>query len=269
MIWYFRLCTGGWGGNGRLQALLEMARIPFTGTGSTQCCLAWDKHRTLTLLRKAGVTVTDSVRFPAAPDHPVPQPVSELLSGGPVVVKSNTGMSHLELRVADDAAGLALATSLAPAGETLIATPFLAGREFTVGVIGGDVLPVVEIEFRGPLFDYESKSHPETVRCHCPADIPNDLSSRLREQAWCAHHALGLGAQDYSRVDFRCDDRDVPRCLEVNACPGLRPCAGVGAAAAGAGWSYQDLIGRIVALRPTPDTRVQTPGHLVQWLGLA
>lgn len=253
----FPALHGGWGGDGRLQALLEMAGVLFTGAGAAQCSLAWDKHRTLTLLRESGVTVTDSARFPASADRPVPQPVSDLLDRGPVVVKSNTGTSHLELRVADDAAALARARARAPEGETLIATPFLAGREFTVSVIGGRVLPVVEIEFSGPLFDYETKSHPETARCDCPADIPRALASRLREQASRAHDALGLGARDYSRIDFRCDGRGVPHCLEVNACPGLRPLSGLGAAAAGAGWSYRDLIGEIVALR----TPANSPSH--------
>ncbi|MGW1378674.1 D-alanine--D-alanine ligase family protein [Streptomyces sp. NPDC002446] len=244
----FPALHGGWGGDGRLQALLEMAGVRFTGAAGAQCSLAWDKHRTLALLREAGVTVTDSVRFPAS-DRPVPRPVADLLGRGPVVVKSNTGTSHLELRLAQDAEGLARTCALAPAGETLIATPFLAGREFTVSVIGGSVLPVVEIRFSGPLFDYATKSRPETARCDCPAEIPHGLASRLREQARRAHDALGLGAGDYSRIDFRCDGGGVPHCLEVNACPGLRPLSGLGAAAAGAGWSYRDLIDRIVALR--------------------
>lgn len=247
----FPALHGGWGGDGRLQALLEMAGVRFTGAAGAQCSLAWHKHRTLALLRQSGVTVTDSIRFLAASDGSVPRRAAELLTHGPVVVKSNTGTSHLELRVADDAASLSRVVSLAPVGETLIATPFLPGREFTVGVVGGSVLPVVEIEFSGPLFDYEAKSHPETARCHCPADIPQALASLLREQASCAHDALGLGAHDYSRIDFRCDARGVPHCLEVNACPGLRPLSGLGAAATGAGWSYQDLIARIVALRTT------------------
>ncbi|MFI9045996.1 D-alanine--D-alanine ligase [Streptomyces sp. NPDC053427] len=245
----FPALHGGWGGDGHLQALLEMAEIPFAGAASAQCSLAWDKHRTLALLRESGVTVTDSVRFPAASDQPVPQPVSQLLGQGPVVVKSNWGTSHLELRLADDADELARVSSSAPAGEVLIATPFLAGREFTVSVIGRTVLPVVEIQYRGRLFDYETKSRPESVRCHSPADIPLKLASCLRDQAWGAHEALGLGVQDYSRIDFRCDTDGVPHCLEVNACPGLRPLSGVGAAATGAGWSYRDLIGRIIALR--------------------
>ncbi|WP_405704867.1 D-alanine--D-alanine ligase family protein [Streptomyces sp. NBC_00069] len=245
----FPALHGGWGGDGHVQALLEMAGVPFAGAPSAQCSLAWDKRRTLALLREAGVTVTDSVRLTAGSDRPMPQQVSQWLAQGPVVVKSNTGTSHLELRVADDADGLARACSVAPAGEELIATPFLPGREFTVSVIEDGVLPVVEIEYAGRLFDYETKSHPQTARCHCPADLPYDLDEGLREQAMRAHRALGLGAKDYSRVDFRCDGRGVPHCLEVNACPGLRPLSGLGAAAAGAGWSYRELVGRVVALR--------------------
>lgn len=72
--------------------------------------------------------------------------------------------------------------------------------------------------------------------------------STLREHALRAHHALGLDTKDHSRIDFRCDSRGEPHCLEVNVCPGLRPLSGLSAAAAGAGHSYPALISQIVAL---------------------
>jgi hypothetical protein len=136
--------------------------------------------------------------------------------------------------------------SLRPVVDELMAAPFLPGREFTVGVIGARALPVVEIQLTTPLFEYDAKARLGPDRCHCPADIPPRLEAELRDRAVRACLALGLDGRAYGRVDFRCDDASEPMCLEVNACPGMRPASPLALGAVAGGWTYPELVDRIM-----------------------
>lgn len=239
---------GGWGGDGHVQALLEMAGVRFTGAGSAQCGVAWDKRTTLRLLPDAGVRVGPWAAHRAA-DGSIPRAVLDLLEQGPVVIKAALGTNHEVLHLAHGEGELTEVLAGTPPDEDLVIAPFLPGREFSVGVLGDRVLPVVEYEFGGPLMDYRTKYRVGGANPDCPAVIPPRLERRLHDQAARAHRAVGCGPAGYTRSDFRCDGSGEPYCLEVNACPGLRRTSCLVYAATGAGWSYRDLIDRIVRLR--------------------
>ncbi|GAA1158844.1 D-alanine--D-alanine ligase [Kribbella jejuensis] len=225
---------GGWGEDGHVQALLELAGIPFTGAGHDVCAVAWHKGRGQAVLEAAGVPVPPRVLYNAA-EHPEPPvAVKDLLARGPVVVKPVADGSSVAVRKVDSL------EELRAEGEVLV-EPFLSGREFTVAVIGPTTLPVVEIELTTAVFDYEAKYQPGAVREVCPADIPPHFAEQLQELALRAHRALGFGTS-YSRADFRCDAAGTPYCLEVNALPGLTPGSLVPLAAKGAGISYEELV---------------------------
>ncbi|WP_405656971.1 D-alanine--D-alanine ligase [Streptomyces sp. RK9] len=246
----FPALHGGWGGDGHIQAMLEMADISFAGAGSAACSLAWDKHSTLRVLRDSGVTVSRWEVHPAG-DCQVRSGVLSMLDDGPVVVKLLAGTSYSTLFLARGADELAAASSESAGGEDWLISPFLPGREFTVGVLGDHVLPVVEIECNGPLYDFEAKNRPGASRRRSPADVTSAFRVRLQEQALSAHRAVGLGSGEYSRVDFRCDNRGEPHCLEVNACPALRTGGGLAAAANALGWTFPKLIEEIARLPPS------------------
>ncbi|UQI46198.1 hypothetical protein M1P56_18560 [Streptomyces sp. HU2014] len=133
-------------------------------------------------------------------------------------------------------------------GVELMVEPFLPGREFTVAVVGDQALPVIEIELTTPVFDYAAKYQPGAVNEVCPARVPPAFASRLTELALRAHRALGFDGDAYSRTDFRCDADGDPMCIEVNALPGLTATSLLPLAATGAGWTYPDLIQRILDL---------------------
>ncbi|TVL90332.1 D-alanine--D-alanine ligase [Streptomyces sp. SAJ15] len=246
----FLALHGGWGEDGRVQALLEMAGVRFTGAGSAACAAAWHKGRAQAVLGAAGVPVTERVLWrPAAGE--VPGEVRRLVAAGPAVVKPVADGSSVSVHRVDSLAELArIAAEGHPRSDDveLMVEPFLSGREFTVAVVGGRALPVVEIELTTPLFDYTAKYQPGAVSEVCPARVPDDFASRLQESALRAHRALGFGPDAYSRTDFRCDADGEPRCLEVNALPGLTATSLLPLAATGSGWSYPDLIQRIVDL---------------------
>ena len=225
---------GGWGEDGHVQALLELAGVPFTGAGHDVCAVAWHKGRGQAVLEATGVPVPPRVLYNAA-EHPEPPvAVKDLLARGPVVVKPVADGSSVAVRKVDSL------EELRAEGEVLV-EPFLSGREFTVAVIGSTTLPVVEIELTTAVFDYEAKYQPGAVREVCPADIPAHFAEQLQEFALRAHRALGFGTS-YSRADFRCDASGTPYCLEVNALPGLTPGSLVPLAAKGAGISYEELV---------------------------
>ncbi|TCC09915.1 D-alanine--D-alanine ligase family protein [Kribbella soli] len=239
---------GGWGEDGHVQALLELAGIPFTGAGHDVCAVAWHKGRCQAVLEAAGIPVPARVLYNPAEQPEPPIGVKQLLASGPVVVKPVADGSSVAVRKVDSLDGL-------PTEGELLVEPFLSGREFTVAVIGATALPVVEIELTTAVFDYEAKYQPGAVREVSPADIPGHFAERLQELAIGAHRALGFGTT-YSRVDFRCDAAGTPYCLEVNALPGLTPGSLVPVAAKGAGITYGELVDRLLTASgggsPTP-----------------
>lgn len=232
---------GGWGEDGHVQALLELAGIPFTGAGHDVCAVAWHKGRCQAVLESAGIPVPPRVLYNPAEQREPPIEVKQLLASGPVVVKPVADGSSVAVRKVDSLDAL-------PAEGELLVEPFLGGREFTVAVIGTTALPVVEIELTTPVFDYEAKYQPGAVREVSPADIPESFAERLQELAIGAHQALGFGTT-YSRVDFRCDTAGTPYCLEVNALPGLTPGSLVPVAARGAGITYGELVERLLTAK--------------------
>ncbi|WKU43016.1 D-alanine--D-alanine ligase [Streptomyces sp. VNUA116] len=248
----FLALHGGWGEDGHVQAFLEMAGVRFTGAGSAACAAAWHKGRAQAVLGAAGVPVAERVLWrPGAADE-VPAGVKRLVEAGPVVVKPVADGSSVSVHRADSLAELARLAQAAAEGPSggaeLMVEPFLAGREFTVPVVGDQVLPVVEIELTTPLFDYTAKYQSGAVSEVCPAPVPDAFAYRLQEWALHAHQALGLGSDAYSRTDFRCDAGGEPVCLEVNALPGLTTTSLLPLAATGSGWAYSGLVQRIVDL---------------------
>jgi D-alanine-D-alanine ligase len=249
----FPAVHGGWGGDGHLQALLEMADVPFTGAGSAACALAWNKPRTLAVLQAAGVPTPEWSAWRHGCEDP-PDEIWRLLEDGPIVVKEALGTCQRTLGLICTTVELREACQLAYHTETLLGMPYLPGREFTVGVVGGNALPVVEIRSFRSLLDYPTKARSTPAACACPAGIPQALARELARAAVAAHDALGLGERAYSRVDFRCDGAGQPLCLEVNACPDLRWGSVLGHAMRRAGRTYPDLIERIMALAVAPAT---------------
>ncbi|MGP3978039.1 D-alanine--D-alanine ligase family protein [Streptomyces sp. 8N114] len=244
----FLALHGGWGEDGHVQALLEMAGVRFTGAGSAACAAAWHKGRAQAVLGAAGLPTAQRVLWrPGGGD--VPLRVKRLLAAGPVVVKPVADGSSVSVHRVDSLSQLVqVAAEVRPGDIELMVEPFLAGREFTVGVVGGEVLPVIEIELTTSVFDYAAKYQPGAAREVCPARIPTDFASQLQELALRAHQALGFGSDSYSRTDFRCDADGEPTCIEVNALPGLTTASLLPLAATGAGWTYPDLVQRLMDL---------------------
>lgn len=236
----FLALHGGAGEDGRMQAMLDLAGLRFTGSNHIASAAAMDKDLSKRLFRAAGVPTADWLMTPVDSDQ-----VTRTL-GLPVVVKPNKQGSTVGLTVVREAAALDAALRLAHRyDDEVMIEKFIAGREFTVGVLDGRALPVGEIFAPGEVFDYQSKYQVGGAREVFPADIPSAESATLQGYALAAHRALKLGV--YSRVDFRRDESGGFWCLEVNSLPGMTATSLLPQAARAAGIDFPTLLARICA----------------------
>lgn len=237
------------GEDGRLQAVLDLAGIPYTGTGHLGSALAFDKRVSKELLARAGVPTPEWTPPEAGPDE-----ATERL-GLPLVVKPSAGGSTVGLSVVRERDGVEAAFVLAARFDRdVLAERFVPGRELTVTVLDGKPLPAVEIFPRHEIYDYECKYTPGMSRYEVPASLEPEEAERLAELALRAHRALRQGS--YSRVDFRRDAADGTfQCLEANSLPGMTATSLVPKAAAAAGIPFAELCERIAlaALVPAGD----------------
>ena len=238
---FFLALHGGVGEDGTLQALLDMVGKPYTGSGVVGSALAMDKDLSKRLMRDAGIVTPEWLTGLRDP----PEVVERL--GLPLVVKAASGGSSLRLLLAHDAQELEAATEEARTFEDeVLYERYVMGREFTVGVLGGEPLPVGEIVPEHELFDYECKYQPGLAQEIFPADLPGEHARHLQRLAVETHRVLRLG--DFSRVDFILDESGKAWCLEANALPGMTANSLVPKAARAAGISFPQLCDRIAQL---------------------
>jgi D-alanine-D-alanine ligase len=234
----FLALHGGAGEDGRIQAVLDLAGIPYTGSNHIASAAAMDKDLSKRLFRSVGVPTPDWLMAPTLSDE-----VGAAL-GWPVVVKPNKQGSTVGLTVVREAAQLPDAIDRAQRfDDEVMVERFIAGREFTVGVLNGTALPVGEIIAPGEVFDYESKYQAGGAREIFPANIPAGESALLQDYARRVHQVLKLGA--YSRSDFRRDTAGGFWCLEANSLPGMTATSLLPQAAKAAGIEFPELLDRI------------------------
>ena len=234
----FLALHGGAGEDGRVQAVLDLAGLAYTGSNHIASAAAMDKDLSKRLFRAAGVPTADWLMAPTSVAE------VERSLGWPVVVKPNKQGSTVGLTVVRDSRAFSGAIELAHHhDDEVMIERFVPGRELTVGILEGEALPVGEIIPRGEIFDYESKYQKGGAREIFPADLPVEGSAELQRLAVRAHHALKLGA--YSRIDFRLDPQGLPWCLEANSLPGMTSGSLLPQAARAAGIGFPELCERI------------------------
>jgi len=243
----FPALHGGRGEDGSLQGLLELAGLPFVGSGRVGCALAMDKDLSKRLLRDAGIRTPDwiMVRGREEGEARFGDVIRQL--GLPVIIKPPSGGSTLGLSLAhvEEELGEALDRSLEYEDEVLFES-YVRGREITVGILGNEALPVGEIIPEHELFDYECKYRPGMAREIFPAELPRGVAEQVQAEALAAHQTLRL--RDFSRVDFILDPEGSTWCLEANALPGLTGNSLLPKAAQAAGISFPSLCNRLAEM---------------------
>jgi D-alanine-D-alanine ligase len=234
----FLALHGGAGEDGRIQAVLDLAGLAYTGSNHIASATAMDKDLSKRLFRAAGVPTADWIMAPV-PAHDVADTL-----GWPVVVKPNKQGSTVGLSIVRDPKDFAAAIQLAERYDNeVMVERFIPGRELTVGILEGEALPVGEIITKSGIFDYQAKYQTGGAREIFPAELPEAVTEELQQLAVRAHGALKLG--EYSRIDFRMDPQGRFWCLEANSLPGMTAASLLPQAARVAGIEFPRLVERI------------------------
>ncbi|MGI6154179.1 MAG: D-alanine--D-alanine ligase family protein [Christensenellaceae bacterium] len=231
---------GDAGEDGRMQAFFDALGIRYTGTGYLGSALAMNKWLTKQLLLKSGIPTAKAVYIQKG--LPFPQDIPF-----PCVVKPCSGGSSIGVFKAETLEELQAAALEAFALEdTLLAEEYIPGREFSVGVLGGEALPVIEIIPDREFYDYTAKYQPGLTKEVCPADLPEPVATEMQQAALRVFDTLMLDV--YARVDFMLDNAGNPYCLEANTLPGMTPTSLLPQEAAAVGYDYPALCEKIIAL---------------------
>lgn len=232
----FPVLHGQWGEGGPLQELLEEVGLPYVGCGPAAARLAMDKMRTKTILSRDGVDTPVAIEI-AADDPCRLEP--------PIVIKPVDDGSSVDIRICVTESSIAEARrELHPRRRRLMAEAFVPGREVTVGIVTGTILPFIEIKPSVEFYDYEAKYLRDDTTYVLEPDLPATTARRCADASQLAWDRLGC--RDIARVDFRIDADGRAWFLEINTMPGFTTHSLVPMAAARAGIPMPALCGMLV-----------------------
>ena len=231
---------GGAGENGQVQAILESLGISYTGSGVLGCAIAMDKQRTKLLWRGAGIPTADFIQV--TPDTSW-QEASTLL-GNRMMMKPSCEGSSIGMTVVDSEASYYEATATAMRyGSDVIAEKWIDGQEYTVAILGDEVLPMIRLQTGNRFYDYQAKYESEETQYLCPCGLPAADEAKVKEI--CLRAFRLLGCSGWGRIDVMRDRDGSFYLLEANTVPGMTSHSLVPMAAKAAGYSFDDLVAAI------------------------
>ena len=232
---------GRGGEDGVMQGLLDSAGLPYTGSGVLGSALAMDKLRTKQLWQSAGIPTPDYHLLTTAADVVA---VCDTLQY-PVIVKPAHEGSSIGIARVDAAGELQAAWELAAQYDrNVLVEQWVTGGEYTAGILGDTVLPLIKLETPNAFYDYAAKYQADTTRYLLPCGLDNAQSSALQAQSLAAFRAVG--ASGWGRVDFMLDEAGQAWFIEVNTVPGLTDHSLVPMAAQAEGIDFTQLVLRIL-----------------------
>ena len=241
---FFLALHGEFGEDGQLQRIFEDRGLVYTGSGPEASRLAFDKMASKRLFAEAGVDVPAVVEFtrgmkPAELEKRL-QELGERFVVKPTRQGSSVGVSIVKSR----AEAVAVAQQvLGEFGDCMVES-FVAGRELTVGVLGRQVLPIIEIRSKTGFYDYQAKYVDDRTQYLFDTIENQAVQARIQSAALACFDALGC--RDFARVDFILTGAGTPYALEVNTIPGFTSHSLLPKAAARIGLSMGELCVRIV-----------------------
>ncbi|WP_312671445.1 D-alanine--D-alanine ligase [Pseudescherichia sp.] len=241
---------GRGGEDGTLQGLLELTGLPYTGSGVMASAISMDKLRSKLLWQGAGLPVAPWAaltrkEFEQGLSESVLQHIASL--GLPLIVKPSREGSSVGMSKVDEAGALNAALALAfQHDEEVLVEKWLSGPEFTVAVLGEEILPSIRIQPAGTFYDYEAKYLSDETQYFCPSGLEAEREAQLRDlvlKAWTV-----LGCRGWGRIDAMQDRDGHFYLLEANTSPGMTSHSLVPMAARQAGLSFSQLVVRILEL---------------------
>lgn len=241
---------GRGGEDGTLQGLLELIQLPYTGSGVMASAISMDKVRSKLLWQGGGLPVAPWValtraQFNAGLSAEVEQQIAAL--GLPLIVKPACEGSSVGMSKVSESCALHNALALAfQHDEDVLIEKWLSGPEFTVAIVGEEILPSIRIQVAGTFYDYEAKYLSDETQYFCPGCEDPARESEIQAlvvKAWNV-----LGCKGWGRIDVMLDSDGQFYLLEANTSPGMTSHSLVPMAARQAGMSFSQLVVRILDL---------------------
>jgi D-alanine-D-alanine ligase len=237
----FLALHGTYGEDGTVQRRLDEFGVPYTGCDAEASRIGFDKFLTKQRCVAAGVPTARSLLLDSATaSWPAGWQPPVVLK--PVRQGSSVGLQFVERT---DDWSRALAEAFRHDSQVLMEEK-ITGRETTVGILGGQTLPLVEVRPKTGVYDYQNKYTAGATEYLCPAPLAPDVTAAVQKAGLTAFEAIG--GRDYARVDVMVRANGQPVVLEVNTLPGMTETSLLPKAAAAAGINYSELCRRMVEL---------------------
>lgn len=237
----FIVLHGRGGEDGEIQGFLQAVNLPYTGNSVASSVLSMNKRISKNNWIQQGLPTARYARVNAETE--LEQLVADL--GLPLFIKpvnegSSIGMSRVEH--SDDLAG-AIELALKYDAD-VIAEQWINGEEYTVAIVDGITLPAIRLKTPHAFYDYEAKYQANTTEYLCPCGLDGETESQMQAIALAAFNNLGM--QGWGRIDMMRDQQGAFYLLEANSVPGMTDHSLVPMAAKQYGWSFDDLVWRIL-----------------------
>jgi D-alanine-D-alanine ligase len=225
---------GRWGEDGTVQGLLELLRIPYTGSGVLASALAMNKIKAKEMFLYHDIPTPEFITPQGGVLQPPPFPP-------PWVAKPASEGSTIGVGIVMERKGLEEAIRNAQGyDQEVLVERFIDGKELTVGIMNGEPLPVIEIVPKEGFYDYQAKYSPGKTEYRCPAPISEEKKMEIQRLSLKAYSVLGC--QGCARVDLRLSEHEEVFIIEVNTLPGMTETSLVPKAAAHLGISFPHLV---------------------------
>lgn len=243
----FLALHGRFGEDGQMQKILEILKVPYTGSGVRASKLAMNKIASRKIFENSGLNVPKYKAISKSSYQLKGEPASCGNLSFPLVIKpascgSSMGLSIIEKEI-DLKSALDLAFSF---DEKVIIEEYIAGRELTVGILDKQALPVIEIVPKKKFFDYDAKYTSGMTNYIVPAKLEERIARKIRRTALAAHRLLGCFG--CSRVDIILNNENSPFVLELNSIPGLTNTSLLPKAARIVGIEFNELCLKLIKL---------------------
>lgn len=228
------------GENGKIQAVFDLMGIKYTCTDHVSSAICMDKAITKDIFKAYDIPTPVGVHF--TKENAQLEPVTL-----PCVVKACCGGSSIGVSVVFTKEEYTAALEDAFSYDAqVVVEQYIKGREFSVGVIAGKALPIIEIAPITGFYDYKNKYQAGSAVETCPADLNEDITVKMQKCAEDAFKALRL--KKYARMDFMLDENGEFYCLEANTVPGMTNTSLLPQEAAAVGISFEDLCQQLVEM---------------------
>lgn len=243
----FNILHGRGGEDGTMQGLLEQIGLPYTGCGVMASALTMDKMRTKMLWKAFGLPVAE-MEIVTTENRVNLNPMAVVKKLGlPLMVKPSLEGSSVGLTKVKAVEELESAVDFAlKFDRTVLIEEWLAGDEFTVPVLDGEVLPSIKIVPEGEFYDYDAKYISDNTQYFCPAGLTEAREQELRRLVKQAYDVVGC--RGWSRIDVMADAEGKFRLVEVNTNPGMTSHSLFPKSAATVGYSFEQLVEKILEL---------------------